>query len=352
MKELSRKKKSESEVKTYKTGEGKLLSNKKELKLNKLEPYMIKTGVLTGVYLVPTDLAKYKPKSISKEAREKMSKAEKELLKKQKQDYKDLLENAKRNSYLEIKQDWLELCIYMLGTIYSNNKDTFLSVLLKHNVMSPGFTVTTNLVDYAKGEGYKRSYKIPCSNFYLETNLDSIAVCKAIKAMASALNITEDRELLFDIAAKDGDGDGDGQEIKLREGIASDIYTEMSLVEAMANQNKRLNIVGITISGERTYVSSNTECLSVFLSVMYKIYKKKLIDACVKHEVVGVVGISTEKSYSNVSYRPVKYARRQCYSNGDSFEMINYMNKVLTEIGYMPMLVNLTIREIGFKQTN
>lgn len=335
-------------VKSYNIGEGKLLSDKKQLKLNKLKPYMIKTGILTGIYLVPTNLKKYKPKSITKEKREKMTKAEKDLDKRKRKEYRELLETSKSNSYLQIKHSWIELCIYMLGTIHSNNKSNFLRFLLDNEVMNNGFTVTTKLVDYADRDGHKKIYKIPLSNFYLETNMDESSLYKSIKAMAKALDLEEDRELLFDITAKNENEHG----IKLKEGVASDIHTEMSLVEALSKQNSQLNISGITISGEQTYVASNTECLAVFLSVMYKMYKKKLIDACVKHEVVGVVGISTEKSDSNVSYRPVKYARRQCYSNGDSFEMINYMSKVLTEIGYMPMLVNLTIREIGFKQTN
>ena len=345
---MSKCKRNKNKEIAFKVGECRLTRDMNEVKLNKLSPYMIKTGILKGIYLVPSDLVKHKPRSISKEDREKMSKAEKELIKKQKQDYKSILENAKRNSYLEIKQDWLELCIYMVGTIYSNNKDNFLSVLLEHNVMSPGFTVTTNLVEYAKGEGHKVSYKIPSSEFYLETDLNSVSVCKAIKAMASALDLAEDREILFNIAAKDVDI----QEIKLREGIAEDNYTELNLMEAMLNKNKRLNIVGITISNELTYVGSNTECLAVFLSVMYKMYKKKLKDACEKHGITGVVGVSTDKTDSNLTYKQVKYAKLQCYSNGDSYEMINYMNKVLMELEHPSFLVHITVREIGFEQIN
>lgn len=333
-------------VKSYNIGEGKLLSDKKQLKLNKLKPYMIKTGILTGIYLVPTNLKKYKPKSITKEKREKMTKAEKDLDKRKRKEYRELLETSKSNSYLQIKHSWIELCIYMLGTIHSNNKSNFLRFLLDNEVMNNGFTVTTKLVDYADRDGHKKIYKIPLSNFYLETNMDESSLYKSIKAMAKALELEEDRELLFDITAKNEHG------IKLKEGVASDIHTEMSLVEALSKQNSQLNISGITISGEQTYVASNTECLAVFLASMYKMYRKQLLDASRKYEVAGVAGISEEKTDANVTYKPIKGTKHQCYSNGDSYELIKYMHNILTEVGYLPMLVNITIREIGFTQTN
>lgn len=189
----------DGKIKTYTMGEAKLLRDKKELKLNKLEAYMVDTGILTGIYLMPTNISKNKPKRISKQDREKMTTAEKQKDRQLRKEYKDYLEKTKGKHYLKISQSWLELCVYMLGTIECNEKEKFVMTLVEYDVQSRDFNITTQLVD--RQSDNRRYYRIPKTDYYLDTDLNGVAVVKAIKNMAKILNIDNDKELLFDIQA-------------------------------------------------------------------------------------------------------------------------------------------------------
>lgn len=188
-------------IKTYKVGESKLLKDRKMLKLNKLEEYMVSTGVLTGVYVIPADLNKKKPKRRTRAELDKLGKAERDLYKRQQDEYKKLLDNTMERSFIDIKQSWIELCVYMLGTIYINTKDKFVTTLIDNGVMNEGFKINIEVLEYVSVESKIHLYKIPNTKYYLETSMRSHHLYKAILAMAKILNIDNDKEIMFNISA-------------------------------------------------------------------------------------------------------------------------------------------------------
>ena len=170
-------------VKKSKDGESRLRTDKGRLKIGKLKPYMINTGILTGVTLVniPKKTIGLKPYTEDDESLEE---------------------------YLQLNNSWLQLSLIMLSVVYQvcdGNQGEFEDTLIKDKITSHGFKINTQVIKYI-GEGKTIfAYKIPGTELILETDLDYNSIYKAIKGLAKIIENQNSQEILMDIQAKGGD---------------------------------------------------------------------------------------------------------------------------------------------------
>lgn len=163
--------------------EASLKSDRGRLRMNKLKPYMINTGILTGVTLVniPKKTVGLKPYTNGSECLEE---------------------------YLQLSNSWLQLSLIMLSVVYQvceGDQGKFEDTLIKDKITSHGFKINTQVIKYV-GEGKTIfAYKIPGTELILETDLDYNSMYKAIKGLAKIIENQNSQEILMDIQAKGGD---------------------------------------------------------------------------------------------------------------------------------------------------
>lgn len=99
---------------------------------------------------------------------------------------------------LKINGSWLGLCNVLLGTVYMNNKEKFLRVLLDNGVLSANFDVTSKEVIIYREDDTRKIYKIDNTPFYLVLRFDGKTIINAIRGMLRILEIDE-KEVKLDI---------------------------------------------------------------------------------------------------------------------------------------------------------
>lgn len=242
---------------------------------------------------------------------------------------------TKSDKGIEIRHNWIELCLLLLGNIHINNKDKFIRILLDYNVISNDFNVTATR-EYYLDRTNKRDYKIPASPFWLITTMECRAIKKAILNMCSALDIVD--SLKLDIVPK-------GKEVVRL--LDSGEYMAKGISEKVDNTFK---INSISIFGTRYAVNSHEGAVMVFLEVLRAIHGNGIFREIMTCNTTGI-GISDNKDIEvmhiyDLFDEEYKDKRYYLYNNDRIKDSLKFIENVIgkLEVGYVNVIIGISAK--------
>ena len=246
------------------------------------------------------------------------------------------------NETIILDHSWIELCLILLGTIHKCNKADYLKVLLKNNVLSTNFEVTSIKGEFIDNNSRIRTYEIAGSDFYLITDMNEKSIFKGIAGMASALSIKPDK-MLLDIIPLDRVITA----VKLTEGTVAMRNTELSLAEAFISFNDSSRITSINILGYEKQLGTFTDAVLELINWLNEMYGEAKLVKSMKCNL-RAVGIVENEKVDCIDIVKIGGTKLFLYDNNSNAGCIEYMIGLCSEFGLSSEFVKLGISQMQF----
>jgi hypothetical protein len=163
-----------------------------------------------------------------------------------------------------LKYSWKELCLFLLGVVYSMHKKDFMRTLIKNGVLSGGFQVTAMLEESLKGiddTEHVDICRLPDTQFYVIMKENSEDIVEALFGMVKALGLKKS-DVKFDVVSK---GQDDKERIKLKSANVLVGIKELGLEETIKALDFVLKVDRIKIDDKEYDVGGFLDCGIAFI---------------------------------------------------------------------------------------